>query len=61
MARGRERLDDLVGSLESRGVNAVGVTADIRRPRLRHEPEVIAELLWRRHDERGDFPIVCGG
>ena len=32
MARGRERLDALVGDLESNGVNAVGVTADIRRP-----------------------------
>jgi short-subunit dehydrogenase len=32
VARGRERLDDLVGGLEARGVKAVGVTADIRRP-----------------------------
>ena len=32
VARSRKRLDDLVGGLESSGVKAAGVTADIRRP-----------------------------
>ncbi|GAB2807313.1 SDR family NAD(P)-dependent oxidoreductase [Actinoallomurus bryophytorum] len=30
-------------------------------PGLRHEPAAIAEVLWRRHIERGEFQTVCGG
>jgi hypothetical protein len=30
-------------------------------PGLQHEPEKIAEVLWRQHTERGDFQTVCGG
>jgi len=30
-------------------------------PGLRHEPEAIAEVLWRQHTEPGTFQTVCGG